>query len=198
MGKTRTRTRATSKENRVVKGEKETPDDLFKKIDQEFSFGLDVCATRKNTKVKRFFSKRDNGLKKNWQGRKKQSVICWLNPPYSEITAWLKKATLEADRGATVVCLLPLDPTTAWWFTYVATLACEVRFVGRRVKFVGEKSAAPFPSVLVVYDGNCTRRHHSLHMQHPVFFLWTYFALNPLSKFYKRKPSFRRDCSLAI
>ena len=196
MKKTRTRTRATPTTNRKERGEKETPYDLFHKLDREFRFDLDVCATKKNTKVKKFFSKRDNGLKKNWQGRKKQSVHCWLNPPYSEITAWLRKATLEADRGATVVCLLPLDPTTAWWFTFVATTTCEVRFVGRRVKFVGEKSAAPFPSVLVVYDGNCTRRHHSLHMQHPVFFSWTYSALNPLSN-YKRKPSFRRDCSLA-
>ena len=36
----------------------ETPPDLFAKLDAEFGFGLDVCATAENAKCERFYTPR--------------------------------------------------------------------------------------------------------------------------------------------
>ena len=45
-----------------------TPQKLFDKLDAEFHFGLDVCATPQNAKCKNFFTKADDGLSKKWGG----------------------------------------------------------------------------------------------------------------------------------
>ena len=70
-----------------------TPDDFFQKLDDEFHFDLDVCATPENAKCKRYFTKEQDGLKQEWKG------TCWMNPPYGrQISLWVKKA-LDSARG---------------------------------------------------------------------------------------------------
>lgn len=44
----------------------ETPLELFEKLDQEFNFTIDVCADSNNNKCKRYYSKEQNGLLKDW------------------------------------------------------------------------------------------------------------------------------------
>jgi phage N-6-adenine-methyltransferase len=123
----------------------ETPRDLFEKLDLEFGFTLDVCALPENAKCMRFFTPEDDGLEKEWEG------VCWMNPPYGrEIGQWVKKAHQSALNGATVVCLLPARTDTQWWHTFVMG-ANEIRFLRGRLRFVGAKSCAPFPSVVVVF-----------------------------------------------
>ena len=46
----------------------ETPQAFFDKLDEEFHFDLDVCATPENAKCKRFYTKDDDGLTKEWGG----------------------------------------------------------------------------------------------------------------------------------
>ena len=46
----------------------ETPQDLFDALDDEFHFGIDVCASTENRKCLNFFDKNDDGLSKNWGG----------------------------------------------------------------------------------------------------------------------------------
>ena len=120
----------------------ETPDSFFKKLDREFHFTLDVCATAENAKCKRFFSLEDNGLEQIWNG------VCWMNPPYGrQIGKWLKKAYESKTK---VVCLVPARTDTAWWHDYVLKFGV-VRFIRGRLKFVGAKSNAPFPSAIVIF-----------------------------------------------
>lgn len=127
----------------------ETPKDLFQKLDNEFHFDLDVCATPQNAKCKRFFTKEQDGLKQEWKGP------CWMNPPYGrQISLWVKKALDSARGGATVVCLLPSRTDTQWWHSYVIAHAAEVRFIKGRLKFGGSKNSAPFPSAVVVFRGS--------------------------------------------
>ena len=123
-----------------------TPPEVFAALDREFSFDLDVCASATNHKCARFFTVADDGLAQEWTG------TVWMNPPYGRaIGDWMKKAADAADAGATVVCLVPARPDTAWWHDQVMARACEVRLVRGRLKFGNATTAAPFPSAVVVY-----------------------------------------------
>lgn len=79
-----------------------------------------------------------------------------MNPPYGrEIRKWVRKAYEEAQKGATVVCLLPARTDTAWWHDYVMR-AVEIRFVQGRLRFGGAANGAPFPSCVVIFrPGEC-------------------------------------------
>ena len=123
-----------------------TPPDVFARLDAEFSFELDVCASKANAKCERFFTVFEDGLAQEWTG------TVWMNPPYGRgIGAWLKKAADSAEAGATVVCLIPARTDTTWWHEQVMTRASEVRFVRGRLSFGAAKAPAPFPSAIVVY-----------------------------------------------
>lgn len=124
----------------------ETPDEFFNALDDQYHFTLDVCATKENAKCDRYFTVDDDGLSKEWQG------TCWMNPPYGrEIGQWMRKAYESGRKGATVVCLVPARTDTAWWHEYA--MRGEITFVRGRLKFGKSKSAAPFPSDVVVFKG---------------------------------------------
>ena len=124
----------------------ETPQALFDKLNDEFHFDLDVCASLDNAKCKKFYTKEQDGLQQNWTG------VCWMNPPYGkEIGKWLKKAYESSINGATVVCLIPSRTDTAWWHDYV--MKGTIRFIRGRLKFGNSKNSAPFPSAIVVFRG---------------------------------------------
>lgn len=123
----------------------ETPQSVFADLNAEFWFTLDVCALPENAKCHRYFTPEVDGLSQDWT-----HDICWMNPPYGrEIKQWMKKAYESSQQGATVVCLVPARTCSAWWHDYA--MKGEVRFVRGRVKFVGSKWNAPFPSAIVVY-----------------------------------------------
>lgn len=128
-----------------------TPQDFFDKLNAEFHFDLDVCATPDNAKCAKYFTPEVDGLKQEWAGR------CWMNPPYGrKIGEWVKKAYQTAAGGGVVVCLLPARTDTAWWHDYVIK-AREVRFIRGRLKFGGSRNSAPFPSAVVIFDGRETK-----------------------------------------
>ena len=123
----------------------ETPPEFFRKWDDRFHFDLDVCATPKNAKCKRFFTPEQDGLKQDWG-----ACTCWMNPPYGHgIKHWIRKAYESAKAGATVVCLIPARTDTAWWHDYC--MKGEITFIRRRLHFGGSPYDAPFPSVVVVF-----------------------------------------------
>ena len=127
----------------------ETPQDLFNKLNAVYHFETDVCALPENAKCKRYFTPENDGLKQEWNG------VCWMNPPYGRgIVKWVKKAYESAQKGATVVCLLPARTDTAWWHDYC--MHGNVTFIRGRLRFGGAKSGAPFPSVIVVFKGEMT------------------------------------------
>ena len=124
----------------------ETPQDFFNKVNAEYNFTLDVCATADNTKCEKYFDKEVDGLAQEWVG------TCWCNPPYGrEIINWVKKAYESSLKGATVVCLVPARTDTKWWHEYA--MKGEIIFIRGRLKFNGHRNSAPFPSALVVFKG---------------------------------------------
>ena len=54
--------------------------------------------------------------------------------------------------GGTVVMLLPARTDTKWFHEYIYNKA-EIRFIKGRLKFGNSKNVAPFPSMIVVFDG---------------------------------------------
>ena len=122
-----------------------TPQDFFDKLNDEFHFTLDVCATPENAKCEHYYTKEQDGLSQPWTG------TVWCNPPYGRgITEkWVKKAS-ETD--TTVVMLLPARTDVQWFHDYIYHKA-EIRFIKGRLKFGGCKDSAPFPSMVVIFRG---------------------------------------------
>ncbi|MBO6045229.1 MAG: hypothetical protein J6P69_05205 [Bacteroidales bacterium] len=125
-----------------------TPLEKYAALHAEFHFNLDPCASDANHKCPDYYTKEDDGLTKDWGGRR---VFC--NPPYGrEIGKWVKKCYEEAKKpGTTVVALLPARTDTAYFHDYIYGKAREIRFVRGRLHFNESKSAAPFPSMIVVF-----------------------------------------------
>lgn len=121
-----------------------TPQDFFDRLNDEFNFDIDVCATPENAKCKKFYTEKENGLLQKWEGN------VWMNPPYGrEISEWIKKAYESAQDGATVVCLIPSRTDTKWWHDYC--MKGEIRFVRGRLQFGDATENAPFPSAVVIF-----------------------------------------------
>ena len=122
-----------------------TPQEFFDKLNDEFCFTLDPCATEENHKCDKYYTKEQDGLLQDW---KDEIVFC--NPPYGrEIGKWVKKA-YESRGSKPIVMLLPERTDTKWFHNYIYTYA-EIRFIKGRLKFGDSKNSAPFPSMVVIF-----------------------------------------------
>ncbi len=108
--------------------------------------GLDPCSNSKdspNFPAQRVFTKEDDGLAQAWNAK-----TLFLNPPYgAEIDTWVSKLIHEYLSGNTkeAIALVPGRIDTQWFDRFYGYPAC---FVKGRLKFVGNETSAPFPSVL--------------------------------------------------
>ncbi len=113
-----------------------TPRYLYDYLDREFLFDFDPCPSNPNF----------DGLKiKNW------ASMNFVNPPYGkEIIKWIKKGIEEQKKKHYSVFLIPSRTDTKWFYEMFRN-ASEIRFIVSRIKFVGAKNSAPFPSMIVVF-----------------------------------------------
>lgn len=124
----------------------ETPQDLFKALDDEFYFTLDPCCTHENAKCEKHYTKAEDGLAQDWTG---ETVFC--NPPYGrKMTPWIEKCYRHYIGGGTAVMLIPARTDTKAFHKYIWGKA-EIRFIQGRLKFGGSIHTAPFPSMIVVF-----------------------------------------------
>lgn len=123
-----------------------TPQDFFNKLNEEFNFTLDPCATPENAKCEKFYTQEDDGLKQSWNN---EVVFC--NPPYGTVLKhWVKKAS-EAC-GGVVVMLIPARTDTQYFHNYIYQKEnVDIRFLKGRLKFGGSANSAPFPSMVVIF-----------------------------------------------
>ncbi len=104
----------------------ETPDWLFKQLDKEFNFDIDLCATKANSKcdfwcddyLLNIVEDKDGG------GFYLHELIDlnaihsgFMNPPYSCPKPFIEKAWEDSKR-CKIVCLVKVDPSTKWWATF--------------------------------------------------------------------------------
>jgi phage N-6-adenine-methyltransferase len=138
-----------------------TPQWLFALLAWIFGgFDLDPCATSTNAKCSRYFTKGENGLSQDWEGK------VFMNPPYGrEIGQWMQKAYEESLNGALVVCLVPARVDTAWWQDYARR--GYIHYLRGRLKFGDATNVAPFPSAIVIFGRlfNADTRAQGAHGQ---------------------------------
>lgn len=127
----------------------ETPQHIYDTLNKKYKFTLDPCATDKNHKCDKWYTKEQDGLLKDWSGE-----VCFVNPPYgTELGKWVKKAYNEYLKGATVVMLIPARTDTRYFHDYIYNIA-KIEFIKGRISFLqeGKKlNSAPFPSMIVVF-----------------------------------------------
>ena len=125
-----------------------TPQKFYDKLNKEFNFDLDPCATIDNAKCDLYFTKEENGLKQDWQG-----YTVFVNPPYGRVLKeWVQKCYEESLKPNTkVVMLIPARTDTIYFHKYIYNIA-NIRFLKGRLKFGENKNSAPFPSMIVVFN----------------------------------------------
>lgn len=135
--------------------ERSTPDDLYKMLDDEFHFTLDVCASEENAKCGLYHTIEIDGLTSNWRNK-----ICFMNPPYSNIGRWLEKASCECRiNKVIVVCILPCDTSTRWFQNYIwydkplhrLRPRVELRFPHGRFKFGKYTTSPQFATIIAIF-----------------------------------------------
>jgi len=125
-----------------------TPQKLFNKLDEEFRFNLDPCASHENKKCNIYFTKKENGLWQKWFGR------VFVNPPFRKVAKWVEKSYYEVKKGNAelVVMLIASRTDTRWFHKYIyKNPLATVRFIKGRVRYEGGKHPAPFPSMVVIF-----------------------------------------------
>lgn len=124
-----------------------TPQDFFDNLNEEFHFTLDPCANEENHKCDLFFTKEQDGLTKDWGGH-----VVFCNPPYGKkIAEWVRYSYEQSQKpNTTVVMLIPARTDTRYFHNYIYGKA-EIRFIKGRLKFGDATTAAPFPSMVVIY-----------------------------------------------
>ena len=130
-----------------------TPPDLYNNLDSIFHFDLDPCCTVENQKCEIGF-----GLDRGFEDENKLHFMrdglkasfgqytAFVNPPQSQLSAWIKKCHDESVvNGSTVVMLIPARTGRTAWQKYVLgapqygeTGAAEIWYVDGRISFFGK------------------------------------------------------------
>lgn len=118
----------------------------------EEKFIIDLAADTSNTVAEAFFTEEDDSLEQDWDVFE-GGGWCWLNPPFSNIKPWVRKA---AASRANIALLVPASVGANWWREWVHGKA-DVLFLNGRIKFTGHQTPYPKDLALLLY----TPRHHS-------------------------------------
>jgi phage N-6-adenine-methyltransferase len=120
---------------RMSNQDAQTPQDLYRQLDEEFHFDFDPCPNNSTF----------DGLKVEW-GKSN-----YVNPPYANKEPWIRKAIEESRKGKTVVMLLPVDTSTRWFHDLILPNAREIRFIRGRLRFSPYDSPAKYASMIVIF-----------------------------------------------
>ena len=133
----------------------QTPPRIAEPIIHRFGFTGDAAASATNSLAPSWLTKEDDAVVASWQTLGKR---VWLNPPYSKTHLFMRRARVESQRGATVVCLVPSTTDVKWYHADVLPYAQEVWFYAGRISFISPVTLSPVSgnpvgSMLVVYHG---------------------------------------------
>jgi site-specific DNA-methyltransferase (adenine-specific) len=120
-----------------------TPKSLFDKLNREFFFeDYDPCPIE--------WKEGDpDGLLQEW------STTTFVNPPFSKLDEWIKKAHQEWLKGKTIVLLMNAKTHIPSFHEYVLKNPVEIRFVKGKVNFEQEgrtkKSNNPWSTMVLIW-----------------------------------------------
>ena len=125
-----------------------TPKHIYDTLNNKYDFDdFDPCPLNDNPLI--------NGLNIEWANK----TFC--NPPYSKLKTtikgglgWVEKAHLEAQKGKLIVLLIPARTDTQWFHDIIIENNYEIEFIKGRLKFGDATCSAPFPSMIVIMNGN--------------------------------------------
>jgi phage N-6-adenine-methyltransferase len=121
-----------------------SPQELVEPLDAAVGgFDLDPCSGAENSPfAAETYTEADDGLAQEWFG------TVWVNPPYSEMSAWTEKAT-TADADV-VYYLCKGDSSTEWWQQAIEA-ADALCCIDHRLSFGDGGNSAPFASHIFVF-----------------------------------------------
>lgn len=126
------------------------------------NFFWDLAADSTNTVCPQghFFTKEDDALTLGWftEGWN------WLNPPFADITPWVRKAHFERNSGVKTAVLVPASVGSKWWTNWVAGTAHGL-FLDGRIKFIGCPDVYPKDLALLLYSPYITGGYSTFHWQ---------------------------------
>ncbi len=136
-----------------------TPDNIFAPLHAMHKFTVDACAEGWNTKLDRYWSPWEDGLKQSWMGER-----IWCNPPYGRgmIQPWVDKALSEQygyckdGPAGCATLLLPSRTDTVWFHQLYARHIrgwATIKFLPKRIHFLpppGIKASSPTEASIIV------------------------------------------------
>lgn len=118
----------------------ETPDEFLEQLQDEFNVEefFDPCPIRCDL---RYY----DGLEMDW-GKKN-----FVNPPYSSLPQWLRKAAEQLEKGNESLVLVPMRANRNYWRDFVDPYVREIQMYTCSFTFVGYKNPLPIPLCLLLY-----------------------------------------------
>ena len=125
----------------AVKDDVATPASMYDDLNELFKFTFDPCPLNGADEE----GAGAGGLTRSW------GTVNYVNPPFSNIPAWISKALEEKAKGNKTVMLVPLRPHTKYWRQLVQPHVGTVIFFTKRFAFQGYKDTAPMSICLLFF-----------------------------------------------
>lgn len=144
----------------------QTPKEFLEKVKKRFQikdFSIDLAASCDNTVASKYYTITDNALTQPWC----VNGIAWCNPPYDNITPWVKKAYNESrpDKYQKILMLLPASVGSNWFRDFVFEKA-PVLFLNGRLAFMKDHPTWLYPKDTMLlewgYQKECCGQWFSL------------------------------------
>lgn len=136
-----------------------TPQALFDRWQAEFGFTVDAAANATNHKLPRWYGpggEREDATTAPWS----PTEVYWCNSPYDNQRAFVQRGLDVMMIGGLAVFLLPARTDTRLFHELIwdrgerrPYRGVTVDFLKGRLTFEGAPTSAPFPSMLVTFDG---------------------------------------------
>lgn len=109
----------------------ETPIDIYKGICNKLHLfpTLDVCATEKNTKCIKWFTREMNGLHQVWDS------VNWCNPPYQDVWSWFIKGIKQYKEQESTTIFLTHYTLESSNFEGVFPYSSKILLIAPRINF---------------------------------------------------------------
>lgn len=122
-----------------------TPQWLFDKLDEQYGFRLDCCATKENKKCE-FYE--NDFLNRNFNN---DENVCWMNPPFSKASDMFAHFFKLIKKG---VCIYRCDNMeTKIWQDIIMPNATWVFIPKGRISYEGKAGkGSRFPSALIGFN----------------------------------------------